>query len=165
MFHSLIIRVKHPSQRRTKGSSNLYHTLQYVCLYVTEYKSGFTYYSPQDGPRNGTIRFIGKKSNIGGHYDSSTGQFNCPYSGIYVFFLHIRDRGVSPSSLTRCWIRKNGSINLYNYLSRIDYGRYESSTSLVLHLSQGDIVDLGECSIADTFGGWSTFSGFLLQAD
>jgi hypothetical protein len=36
-----------------------------------------------------TLRFTGITTNIGGHYNASTGEFTCPYHGIYNFNIVI----------------------------------------------------------------------------
>ena len=138
------------------------------CLHVvsyTEYKSAFTVYYPADGPTSGTIRLTTVITNIGGHYDTSTGQFTCGYPGVYVLSLHIYKH---PSyNRAYCNIRKNKTDVIHTYSN--PYGNNHevtgSSNSVILHLKQGDTVDLGDCTSASTMWDWTSFSGFLLTSD
>ena len=105
-------------------------------------------------------------TDIGGHYNTSTGIFTCQYPGIYVFALQIMKNYGSDSA--RCAIRKNGSIVLGASVdpdTSSDLGKYSSSNSAVMHLVQEDQVDLGYCSPLDSIMTPTTFSGFLLKAD
>ena len=135
---------------------------------VTDYMSAFTAFDRANGPSEGTIKFTSFINNIGGHYDTSTGQFTCPYPGIYVFSHHLyKDRN---KDIAYWYIRKNGSNQLFVYSRRgrsDDTGYYGSSNTLVIHLDRGDIVDLGGCSEYHAMysGIWTTFSGYLLKAD
>ena len=51
-------------------------------------KSAFTVKSPVEGLLTNTLRFTSAITNVGGHYDTSTGLFTCEYPGIYVFTLN-----------------------------------------------------------------------------
>ena len=77
----------------------------------------------------------------------------------------------SGSDIAQCGIRKNQSdvvIALSNPVSSLG-GIDGSTNSVIMHLVRGDKVDLGSCSSYDTMyinSAWfTTFSGFLLQAD
>ena len=59
-----------------------------IIIIITDTKSAFTVKEPVDGPGD-TIIFTKYITNIGGHYDTSTGIFTCQYSGIYLFSLNI----------------------------------------------------------------------------
>ena len=113
----------------------------------------------------GTIRFAHYITNIGGHYNTSTGIFTCKYPGIYVFALHIVKNFGSDSAY--CDIRKNGSNVVKAYTLSHSNGYYSTTNSVVMHLVHGDKVDLGGCSpIASLYGlKYTTFSGFLPTAD
>ena len=127
--------------------------------------------NPKDFPSYGyhTITFKTVTTNIGGHYDTSKGRFACKFAGIYVFFVHVvKKHGQNQACL---YIRKNGSnIVLANSDpdSSSDNGLYESSNSVVLHLTRGDRVDVGGCTSASTMypsDQMTSFSSFLLYAD
>ena len=133
--------------------------------------SAFTVANPQAGVTSGTIRFPHVITNIGGHYNTTTGIFTCKYPGIYVFELHIiKSRG---SNEAECAIRKNQNHVLVeawtNPDRNSDDGNFGSTNSIVIHLIHGDTIDLGYCTSAAsmyTGGDWGTsFSGFLLRAD
>ena len=136
---------------------------------VTGIKSAFSVSSAAAGPTSGTIRFTNVVTNIGGHYDTTTGVFTCQYSGLYAFTLTIlKERG---HDTVYCSIRKNRDrifTAWTNPDSKSDDGWYSATNSAVLHLVHGDKVDVGDCSpIASiyTYVYDSTFSGFLIKAD
>ena len=135
----------------------------------TDYMSAFTVWGRRNGPTAGTIKFITAITNTGGHYDTSTGQFICQYPGIYVFTLHIM-KDANGDDFAYCFIRMNGSNQVRafsNPSSNSDWGFYESSNTVALHLVSGDVVDTGSCSSYDTIlaDTRTSFSGFLLKAD
>ena len=134
----------------------------------TGVKSAFTVSYPFAGLTSGTIRFSHVITNIGGHYNTSTGIFTCQLPGIYVFALHIMKNSGIDNAI--CIIRKNGSnvvVAETDPDSSSDGGFYSSTNSVVIHLVHGDKVDTGSCSpIANIYGyDFTTFSGFLLRAD
>ena len=124
----------------------------------SNYTSAFTVYVPISGPTSDTISFQEEIENIGGHFNHSTGQFVCEYDGIYVFSLYIYRRN---SSSADCRIRKNskGMVRGYRYGTTT-----ESSTSVVVHLERGDVIDIGACSGSSTLNFHTVFTGFLLKA-
>ena len=132
--------------------------------------SAFTVSPPVDGLSSGTIRFTHAITNIGSHYNTSTGVFTCQYPGLYNFELHILKTG--GKDWAYCRIRKNGSYvvrALTDPDSGSDGGQYGTTNSVVLHLVHGDTVDVGGCnSISNFYIGSAyetSFSGFLLKAD
>ena len=132
--------------------------------------SAFTVANPTRGLSSGDIRFPHVITNLGGHYNTSTGIFTCQYPGIYVFTLHIiKAMGYDNA---QCSIRKNGQMVVEAWTNPErdhDGGAYGSTNSAVLHLVHGDTVDVGGCTSRDsmyTGGDWGTsFTGFLLKAD
>ena len=132
----------------------------------TEHKSAFTVFNPRNGPNLGTLKFYHIVTNIGGHYNELTGQYHCSNPGTYVFSLHLyKEYGFDSA---HCDIRKNAT-RLIHVLSdpdiKSDRGYYESSNTVTLHLSRGDIIDIGDCTTASTMAYWTSFSGYLLQTD
>ena len=126
--------------------------------------------NPVDSQLHRSIQFTTAVTNIGSHYDTSTGQFTCEYPGIYVFTVHIHKD--NPHVEAKCYIRQNGSRKVFAYAwpnsSGSERGVHESSNTVVLHLSHNDNVDVGECSNADSMDGHgptTSFTGFLLKAD
>ena len=141
---------------------------KYLQIFVTEYWSAFTVYSPQNGPEASTIRFEYDINNLGSHYDTSTGKFTCVYPGIYMFHLHVVTN--NGAQWAACYIRYNGKDMVYAEADPADgdthiYGNYGTSNSVILNLAVGDVVDLGGCtdySSMDAMWKGTTFSGFLL---
>ena len=128
--------------------------------------SAFTAWSPSSTSVTEPVKFSTVLTNIGSHYDSSSGKFTCQYPGLYVFTLNLyRYASTSYSDLV-CYIKRNGSNKIRAYIypySSAYAGYYESTQSLVMHLSRGDIVTIGSCS--GHIQGYSSFSGYLLRAD
>ena len=90
--------------------------------------------------------------DTGGHYNVSSGQFTCVYSGICFFSLSIYKARSASAAL--CRIRKNGTwvviVTAEPKGSTIWDGYLEAGGTLVTHLATGDIVDLGWCTPAGT---------------
>ena len=157
----------HISRSQAESMFDNWTMYQCIWLFVAGIKVAFTVTGSVDIV-SGTARFLRVITNIGGQYSTSTGKFTCSLSGIYVFALHIM---TSYSSTTAwCKIRKNGSpvVVALTQASESDT-YYSSSNSAVLHLVNGDTVDVGYCTsestIYDSSDYATTFSGFLLQSD
>ena len=131
---------------------------------ISDYKSAFTVRRPTHGPVFGAVRFDTTLTNIGDHYNTSTGQYVCEYPGKYVFSFHLyRHPG---NNYAECAIRKNTVNKVWAYSNPTDdKGYYESSNSAVLYLNRGDTVDVGSCSSPGSMWEWTSFSGFLLEAN
>ena len=92
------------------------------------------------------IRFTSVITNIGDHYDNTTGKFVCEYPGIYLFTSFMQE---SPY----CNFKKN-----YNTIMS-----FRTSATLIIQLYKGDIVQIADCGYRKyMYGG--TFSGVLLKA-
>ena len=138
-------------------------------FYVAGYQIGFTAQGNGLQP-SGLVRFSIIRSNLGGRYSPSSGQFTCNSPGLYYFSVSlIKSRSPhSSADMVNCYIRKNG-VNLIGTITDprdedTDYGSYETSAFLVIHLSSGDTVDVGGCS-STKLESQSSFTGFLLKAD
>ena len=132
-----------------------------------EPRSAFTVFGPQNGPSPGTLKFMNITTNIGRHYNESTGKYVCEYTGIYVFTLHLYKYPAN-FDYVECYIRKNAieQIKVFNNPDAdSDIGHYEATGSAILHLIPGDIVDLGASTSISAMDSWTSFSGFLLAAD
>ena len=140
----------------------------------SEQRIGFTARKPEDGAESGMIRFTDVITNEVGDYDRSTGIFFCSRSGLYSFSLHLTKFtstdviNVKAVDYVWCHLYRNDDSIAYAYTNPIpgaDVGRYGISTSVVVHLSPGDIVYPGDCTAASTMFWRSSFSGFLIGAD
>lgn len=135
---------------------------------MTDFQIGF---SAQGHTRTtaGILQFSSVKTNIGNRYSGSTGAFICGHPGLYFFALSlIKRRASSGTDMVYCYIRKNGVNMIYTKIdpndTYADNGSYGTSTFLVVHLSSGDTVDVGSCSLQRSIDNYSTFSGFLLKS-
>lgn len=127
------------------------------------YMSAFTVTGTPRTGSTGVLVLPEVKTNIGGHYNTSTGQFTCVYNGTYFFTVSIYKS--SSSSYTWSYIKKNGIKLLTvgsNPGSSNTGGWQEGSNSIVLHLVSGDTVHL---DVDKNTYRRSTFTGFLLKAD
>ena len=133
---------------------------------IAEYRSAFTVRNPTNGPASGTIKLTTIITNIGGNYDTATGQFKCHNPGYYVFSFHMYKNPSSSYGNAYCFIRKNEVNQIYVYSDPYyDSGYFESSNSVILHLRKGDNVDLGGCRSASYMWEWTTFTGYLIKPD
>ena len=96
-------------------------------------KSAFTVATPVAGESNGTIKFTNVITNSGGHYNTTSGQFQAEYPGIYAFFLHLYKN--AGATFARCSLRMNDYYVMHAESmvnSDISYCSFESSNSVIL---------------------------------
>ncbi|XP_076833022.1 cerebellin 20 isoform X2 [Brachyhypopomus gauderio] len=107
--------------------------------------------------------------NLGDGYDTSTGAFTVPRSGVYVFALTAySDSGAPGFLLAACvHLRKNGitiaGLDEYNNQDQED----SATVVLAKQMQTGDQVDvtlLASCYLCDDSSHYNTFTGFLLYA-
>ncbi|XP_028993681.1 complement C1q-like protein 2 [Betta splendens] len=113
------------------------------------------------------LRFDDVITNLGNHYDSTTGKFTCQVSGMYYFTYHVLMRGGDGTSM---WadLCKNGQVRASAIAQDADQNYDYASNSVVLHLDSGDEIYV-KLDGGKAHGGnnnkYSTFSGFLLYPD
>ena len=108
----------------------------------------------------GVAIFPTYRINIGGDYNTSTGQFTCEIPGTYVFSFNLVKTSAATSSVY-CYFRKNGGYQGYAAVPATT-GFHESSVSLILSLGENDTVDVGDCGNVDDISSVTSFTGFLL---
>ena len=129
------------------------------------YKSAFTAKWPLQVTGTTTIRFATIITNIGTEYSASTGKYTCKYPGIYVFTLNLVRSFFAPGTVS-CSVRKNHQQKVVVYIHDSgDDGYYSRSTSTVVHLIRGDMIDVDCPSGSLYIDSNSVLSGFLLKAD
>ncbi|KAA0716154.1 Complement C1q-like protein 2 C1q and tumor necrosis factor-related protein 10 [Triplophysa tibetana] len=110
------------------------------------------------------LRFDDVVTNVGNHYDLTTGKFTCQVSGIYYFTYHVLMRGGDGTSM---WadLCKNGQVRASAIAQDADQNYDYASNSAVLHLDSGDEIYV-KLDGGKAHGGnnnkYSTFSGFIL---
>uniref|UniRef100_A0A3B5A932 Cerebellin 20 n=1 Tax=Stegastes partitus TaxID=144197 RepID=A0A3B5A932_9TELE len=116
---------------------------------------------------NKTIDYKHAFLNLGGSYNTSTGIFTVPRSGVYVIALTVySDAGSPGNTLAACAIlHVNGKV-VAGPSEKNKQDQEDSVTVvLALHLKAGDKVmvtlPIG-CCICDSYHHYNTFSGFLL---
>ncbi|KAM9365890.1 complement C1q-like protein 2 [Pholidichthys leucotaenia] len=113
------------------------------------------------------LRFDDVVTNVGDHYDPSTGKFTCHVAGVYYFVYHVLMRGGDGTSM---WadLCKNGQVRASAIAQDADQNYDYASNSVVLHLDSGDEIYV-KLDGGKAHGGnnnkYSTFSGFLLYPD
>ena len=130
------------------------------------YHSGFTVQIPKAGPKNGSIVFNDIKSNIGNHYDPTTGKFTCVYPGVYFFSISLYQ--TYTNHYTFCFIQRNGA-RLMEVSSdsggSTDNAYFQASNNVFVHLNKGDVVNLYTVKPVTTMDRLTTFSGFMISSD
>ncbi|XP_018587844.2 complement C1q-like protein 2 [Scleropages formosus] len=113
------------------------------------------------------LKFDDVVTNLGNHYDASTGKFTCQVPGIYFFTYHVLMRGGDGTSM---WadLCKNGQVRASAIAQDADQNYDYASNSVVLHLDSGDEIYV-KLDGGKAHGGnnnkYSTFSGFILYPD
>ncbi|XP_072272896.1 complement C1q-like protein 2 [Pyxicephalus adspersus] len=121
--------------------------------------------SPHEGYE--LLKFDDVVTNLGNHYDPTTGKFTCQVPGIYYFTYHILMRGGDGTSM---WadLCKNGQVRASAIAQDADQNYDYASNSVVLHLDSGDEIYV-KLDGGKAHGGnnnkYSTFSGFILYPD
>ncbi|XP_060559293.1 complement C1q-like protein 4 [Ruditapes philippinarum] len=99
----------------------------------------FTVTSPKAASST-SLSFTTVITNDGNGFDTSTGKFTCPVSGLYYLSLHIFKIRSSDYSYVGCYINLNGSTKVRAYIDPqngpygADNGSYGVSTSVYLNL-------------------------------
>ncbi|XP_052782509.1 uncharacterized protein LOC128218830 [Mya arenaria] len=114
-------------------------------------------------PANPTkpLIFASLISKSGSDYNTNTGIFTAPYSGVYLFAVTI---AAESTDYFNCYIL----INDRNYLVEVSaYSMYSSASTVVLsEVKAGDQISVGQCSGPGQIGSYkSSFSGFLLYTN
>ncbi|XP_028249560.1 complement C1q-like protein 2 isoform X2 [Parambassis ranga] len=130
---------------------------------------GIAFYVGLKNPHEGyeVLRFDDVVTNLGNHYDATTGKFTCQVSGIYYFAYHVLMRGGDGTSM---WadLCKNGQVRASAIAQDADQNYDYASNSVVLHLDSGDEIYV-KLDGGKAHGGnnnkYSTFCGFLLYPD
>uniref|UniRef100_A0AAV2JGI7 C1q domain-containing protein n=1 Tax=Knipowitschia caucasica TaxID=637954 RepID=A0AAV2JGI7_KNICA len=113
------------------------------------------------------LKFDDVVTNLGNHYDPSSGKFTCSIPGTYYFTYHVLMRGGDGTSM---WadLCKNNQVRASAIAQDADQNYDYASNSAVLHLEPGDEVYI-KLDGGKAHGGnnnkYSTFSGFIIYAD
>ncbi|XP_012672960.1 complement C1q-like protein 3 [Clupea harengus] len=113
------------------------------------------------------LKFDDVVTNLGNHYDPTTGKFTCSIPGIYFFVYHVLMRGGDGTSM---WadLCKNHQVRASAIAQDADQNYDYASNSVILHLEPGDEIYI-KLDGGKAHGGnnnkYSTFSGFMIYAD
>ncbi|XP_045204747.1 multimerin-1-like [Mercenaria mercenaria] len=109
-----------------------------------------------------TIVFSDVETNIGGAYNSKTGEFVAPTAGLYVFFCTILSGW---NLIIESVLQVNGTNKMHIYSGSNFQG--SGSNRALLQLNTGDVVRMAKhgpwgSKPFTVHNCWSTFSGYLL---
>ncbi|XP_034417595.1 complement C1q-like protein 2 [Cyclopterus lumpus] len=113
------------------------------------------------------LRFDDVVTNLGNHYDPTTGKFTCQVSGIYYFTYQVLMRGGDGTSM---WadLCQNGQVRASAIAQDADQNYDYATNSVVLQLDSGDDIYV-KLDYGKAHGGnnnkYSTLCGFLLYRD
>ncbi|XP_053390378.1 uncharacterized protein LOC128553273 [Mercenaria mercenaria] len=117
---------------------------------------------------NGILKFSKVHLNEESAFDTTTGQFTSPYTGIYGFTASIFETG-GDNNYIECSIRKNNYIYAYMYFEQgyadgkfVLNGSGAATAAITIHLAKGDRVHV-RCPKGLLYG--SSFTGFLISPD
>ena len=132
-----------------------------TCILIPDFRSGFSVSGPISGP--GPIIFKKVTTNIGSHYDNSTGTYCCRKNGVYVFTVHILKKSTDKEakvSYVECKIEVNG-VEIASAYAGSKRFIQAGSTSVVTNLTEGDNVTLVSSPQSSKLKE-AYFSGFFL---
>ncbi|XP_053385758.1 complement C1q-like protein 3 [Mercenaria mercenaria] len=124
------------------------------------FSAGLTHHV--DLAENASVAFDRVWTNTGDGYDSNTGIFTCPHTGVYVFIYH----GLTERN-GQMWLEffKNNAYEMSGFAHNNAYFAY-ASNSVTLPLIDGDQVYIRGHGSSQLFGEpheiYATFSGFML---
>ena len=102
-------------------------------------------------------------SNVGGHYNTDTSSFICPWDGVYVFSVDVQGYVSDPSHID---LMQNSDYRTRVFNDEISYAYNRGSMTTVLDCERGDVIWIragSTCSIYGGYNRYTTFSGFLLH--
>ena len=102
-------------------------------------------------------------NNIGGHYNTDTSSFICPWDGVYVFSVTVQGFASSSSDIH---LSRNGVYQTRIWNDNIDGVFNRGSMTAVIDCERGDVIwnmAATVCTIRCSSFRETTFSGFLLQ--
>ncbi|XP_076470020.1 cerebellin-1-like [Babylonia areolata] len=125
---------------------------------------GFTVLVSENHPvtLHSIVKFDRQLYNQGGHYDTDTGFFTVPVSGVYSFFLSCE---ILPNQEMGYSVLKSGVTILEAHGGKSDNSAQTASSHVVLHATKGEHVwvrSFWKDGVART---WTSFGGALLTPD
>ncbi|KAL0966259.1 hypothetical protein UPYG_G00293070 [Umbra pygmaea] len=152
-----------PGTPGTNGATGAINAATYNTVPKIAFYAGLK--KPHEGYE--VLKFDDVVTNLGNHYDPTTGKFTSSIPGIYFFVYHVLMRGGDGTSM---WadLCKNNQVRASAIAQDADQNYDYASNSVVLHLEPGDEIYI-KLDGGKAHGGnnnkYSTFSGFIVYAD
>lgn len=111
-------------------------------------------------PNEQIIKFDDVETNIGNHYNPSTGVFNTPKDGLYVMGCMIMAQ--ASNDVHYKWM-KNDNLILNGHVAKTEHANSQTQ-SFVLSLKRGDLISITKTGGGNIHGDrYSYMSGYLLN--
>lgn len=151
------------NKETTEGEKEQVDNLQNSVVAFTAFATEFRDYNASD-----VILFDGIISNYGSHFNNNTSTFTCPYSGLYLFMLHVTNH--TPKSIF-AQIDINGVKVVSTHCVEHDLHEHEinrqCSNSIIIICEAGSEVKVTNknngCAMVGNSNRHSTFSGMLVR--
>ena len=145
-------------------SDDMAHT--YKCFYFfLDPQSAFSIHDGNPTYDGNKVIFSKTLSNLGDDYSISTGLFTAETPGFYLFTVNLM-KASGDANPVNCYLRRNQGdddpVGFVEVPGNTDTGVYESSTTVILELEEGETIDLGACSNTEGMASDTSFAGFLL---
>ena len=149
---------------------NGYGDVHVMFIFSSAPTSAFSLFGPDHTYKDDVVIWSDPELNQGSHYNTTTGRFCPEYSGTYLFHLDLYK--MSQADRVQCGIFKSfpdGGQTSLSFASvageTSKTGDYESSTTAIVHLEQGDCVYVGFCVGYNNMNFATAFVGTLLNKD
>nr|KAG5687038.1 hypothetical protein BaRGS_002411 [Batillaria attramentaria] len=133
------------------------------------YKVAFTVQFSADPVANvgvhGTLKFDRVITNAGNCYDSHTGEFTAPVSGLYVIFLRAMTN--NNQGHIALYVNKAGHVIADLFVEGQPDPWDQGSVEVAVHVQAGEKIWVTHANYDTTLRGgwWTVFTGFLIHAD
>ena len=137
----------------------------YVFTIFSAPTSAFSTYKGTISYVDGVVVWSEPTLNIGSHYNTTTGKYCAEHSGTYLFQLNLVKKSLLASVVCSLFKESDRIGDAWVPTETIWAGQFESSTTAIVHLVQGECVYVGGCNGFSNMADTTTFTGTLLFQD